>query len=87
MALSLQPQPLSKALARSGARHLRWLELSGPRNFSVSAPRGRQRLVILGSGWGGYEVLRQVDKKRWGSSTRFFKAMTVFLPEVCVIQM
>jgi hypothetical protein len=28
----------------------------------------KERLVILGSGWGGYEVLRHVDKERWGAS-------------------
>ncbi|KAJ4496184.1 pyridine nucleotide-disulfide oxidoreductase-domain-containing protein [Lentinula edodes] len=37
----------------------------GPRAFSSSCRREKQRLVILGSGWGGYEVLRGVDKKRW----------------------
>ncbi|KAJ3759856.1 FAD/NAD(P)-binding domain-containing protein [Lentinula raphanica] len=37
----------------------------GPRAFSSSSRREKQRLVILGSGWGGYEVLRGVDKKRW----------------------
>ncbi|KAF9011954.1 hypothetical protein BDQ17DRAFT_1298323 [Cyathus striatus] len=35
------------------------------RYFSLSSPRYKQRVVILGSGWGGYEVLRKVDKKRW----------------------
>ncbi|KAF5365327.1 hypothetical protein D9758_005414 [Tetrapyrgos nigripes] len=35
------------------------------RNFSSSSRREQQRLVILGSGWGGYEILRKVDKKRW----------------------
>lgn len=40
----------------------------GTRNFSLlpgnnGAPK--QKLVILGSGWGGYEVLRGVDRKRW----------------------
>jgi len=38
------------------------------RNFSSSVPRSKQRLVILGSGWGGYEVLRGVDKNHWGAS-------------------
>lgn len=33
--------------------------------FSTSASRDKQRLVVLGSGWGGYQVLRSVDKKRW----------------------
>lgn len=36
------------------------------RNFSASAARSKQRVVILGSGWGGYNVLRGIDKKRWG---------------------
>ncbi|KAH7883058.1 FAD/NAD(P)-binding domain-containing protein [Phlebopus sp. FC_14] len=35
------------------------------RRFTSSAPVNKQRLVILGSGWGGYEILRSVDKKRW----------------------
>ena len=39
----------------------------GRRAFSSSSPRNKERLVILGSGWGGYEVLRSVDKKRWGT--------------------
>ncbi|KAE9406533.1 FAD/NAD(P)-binding domain-containing protein [Gymnopus androsaceus JB14] len=37
----------------------------GSRSFSATRLREKQRLVILGSGWGGYEVLRGVDKKRW----------------------
>lgn len=36
------------------------------RHFSWTLPRGKERLLILGSGWGGYNVLRGVDKKRWG---------------------
>ena len=36
------------------------------RSFSSSTPRWKQRLVVLGSGWGGYNILRGVDKKRWG---------------------
>ncbi|KAJ7905148.1 NDE1, mitochondrial external NADH dehydrogenase [Mycena leptocephala] len=35
------------------------------RNFASSAVHQKQRLLILGSGWGGYGVLRGVDKKRW----------------------
>ncbi|KAL0068938.1 hypothetical protein AAF712_003931 [Marasmius tenuissimus] len=35
------------------------------RSFSSSSSRSKERLVILGSGWGGYEVLRGIDKKRW----------------------
>lgn len=38
---------------------------TGRRNFGASAARREQHLVILGSGWGGYELLRKVDKKRW----------------------
>lgn len=37
------------------------------RHFSSSSPRCKPHLVILGSGWGGYEVLRGVDKNRWSS--------------------
>ncbi|KAJ6591186.1 NDE1, mitochondrial external NADH dehydrogenase [Mycena vulgaris] len=35
------------------------------RNFASSAAHQKQRLLIVGSGWGGYGVLRGVDKKRW----------------------
>ncbi|KAJ7120957.1 FAD/NAD-P-binding domain-containing protein [Mycena epipterygia] len=35
------------------------------RNFASSAVHQKQRLLIVGSGWGGYGVLRGVDKKRW----------------------
>ncbi|KDR77247.1 hypothetical protein GALMADRAFT_246553 [Galerina marginata CBS 339.88] len=35
------------------------------RQFSSSLPRSTERVVILGSGWGGYNVLRKIDKKRW----------------------
>lgn len=38
---------------------------TGRRSFGASAARREQHLVILGSGWGGYELLRKVDKKRW----------------------
>ncbi|KZV67825.1 hypothetical protein PENSPDRAFT_40618 [Peniophora sp. CONT] len=39
--------------------------VSASRAFSSSAPARAEKLVILGSGWGGYEVLRRVDKKRY----------------------
>ncbi|KIY62112.1 FAD/NAD(P)-binding domain-containing protein [Cylindrobasidium torrendii FP15055 ss-10] len=35
------------------------------RSFFAAPGKGTQRLVILGSGWGGYEVLRGIDKKNW----------------------
>ena len=41
----------------------------GYRTYFASATTGKPRLVILGSGWGGYEVLRAVDKKRWSKSS------------------
>ncbi|PCH37505.1 FAD/NAD(P)-binding domain-containing protein [Wolfiporia cocos MD-104 SS10] len=54
------------ALLRTGAR----------RHLSASAPRSQQHLVVLGSGWGGYELLRGIDKKRWNvtvvSPTNYF---------------
>ncbi|KAF8964751.1 pyridine nucleotide-disulfide oxidoreductase-domain-containing protein [Flammula alnicola] len=33
------------------------------RYFSSSSPRSKQRVVILGSGWGGYNVLRGINKR------------------------
>ncbi|KAJ6511438.1 NDE1, mitochondrial external NADH dehydrogenase [Mycena vitilis] len=35
------------------------------RNFASSPVHQKQRLLIVGSGWGGYGVLRGLDKKRW----------------------
>ncbi|KAI5116167.1 hypothetical protein M0805_002851 [Coniferiporia weirii] len=43
----------------------RRLNLTQTRLFSANAASNRKRLVILGSGWGGYEILRSVDRKRW----------------------
>ncbi|TFK29454.1 FAD/NAD(P)-binding domain-containing protein [Coprinopsis marcescibilis] len=37
----------------------------GVRKLSWPSTRHRQRLVILGSGWGGYGLLRGVDRSRW----------------------
>ncbi|KAI0088253.1 FAD/NAD(P)-binding domain-containing protein [Irpex rosettiformis] len=39
------------------------------RTFSSTGIRCKPQLVILGSGWGGYEVLRGVDKNRWNVTT------------------
>ena len=55
--------------ARLGREAGRW--------FSSSTPRRKQRLVVLGSGWGGYNILRGVDKKRWGESEA--QSLNVFL--------
>lgn len=52
--------------------------VTGVRTFSSSITRNKQNLVILGSGWGGYEVLRGVDKKRWSESA----FITGTIPEV-----
>ena len=51
------------------------LRRSGARTFFASPSVGKQRLVILGSGWGGYEVLRAIDKKRW---SEFILILEVF---------
>ena len=56
------------------------------RCFSASSARARQRLVILGSGWGGYNVLRSIDKKRWGMLYHFsYDSSTRFLPDVTIL--
>ena len=54
------------------------------RHFSASSARARQRLVILGSGWGGYNVLRSIDKKRWGVCFIF---PTILLYKIIFFQM
>ncbi|TFY57744.1 hypothetical protein EVJ58_g6847 [Rhodofomes roseus] len=57
------------------------------RNFNASAARSQQHLVILGSGWGGYELLRGIDKKRWHitivSPNNYFN-FTPLLASCCV---
>ena len=65
-------------------QHPAALAQRGARTFFASAARGKQRLVILGSGWGGYEVLRAVDKKRW---SEFFQLEFTFslLPGIPII--
>ncbi|GAA6048570.1 hypothetical protein JCM3770_006558 [Rhodotorula araucariae] len=35
------------------------------RGFASTSISRKQRLVILGSGWGGYELLRKVDRRRY----------------------
>lgn len=40
--------------------------------FSSTSIVRKERLVILGSGWGGYQLLRSVDKKRWGESVFYY---------------
>ncbi|KAH9929024.1 FAD/NAD-P-binding domain-containing protein [Epithele typhae] len=61
---------LSASLRRAPTSTLRsssttTLSARETRTYFSSATTGKPRLVILGSGWGGYEVLRAVDKKRW----------------------
>ncbi|KAL4072246.1 NDE1, mitochondrial external NADH dehydrogenase [Scleroderma citrinum] len=49
-----------RSFARQQSQHMHVV-----RRFTASASSNKQRLVILGSGWGGYPLLRNVDKKRW----------------------
>ncbi|KAJ7031575.1 NDE1, mitochondrial external NADH dehydrogenase [Mycena alexandri] len=62
---------LSQNPRASGAQRF-----SASRNFASSAVHQKQRLLIVGSGWGGYGILRGVDKKRWDvtivSPTNYF---------------
>jgi len=37
------------------------------RSLSSTAVSEKQRVVILGSGWGGYGLLRGIDKERYGA--------------------
>lgn len=58
------------------------------RQFSFSAPRSKPRLVILGSGWGGYEVLRGIDKNRWSeysSSSNLVLLLTSVMLDVTMV--
>lgn len=56
---------LSVRQTTAKAAHLRPLPSPSWRHFSSTSRRDQQRLVVLGSGWGGYEILRGIDKKRW----------------------
>ncbi|TFK57589.1 FAD/NAD(P)-binding domain-containing protein [Heliocybe sulcata] len=59
---------LRSSIAVRGVNTVNALKLSiGTRSFSLRSSNGepKQKLVILGSGWGGYEVLRGVDRNRW----------------------
>jgi hypothetical protein len=53
-------------LTRVGGRALDVASTTRP--FTVPARSEKQRLVILGSGWGGYGVLRKIDKTRYGTA-------------------
>ncbi|KAG8216138.1 NDE1, mitochondrial external NADH dehydrogenase [Butyriboletus roseoflavus] len=70
------------SLLRSGVRFTSTHVVSSVRMFSSSASRSKQRLVIIGSGWGGYEVLRGIDKKRWGirAHTQSGEDVTIISP-------
>ncbi|KAJ3503014.1 hypothetical protein NMY22_g18395 [Coprinellus aureogranulatus] len=43
----------------------RSLQFGGIRAFGIGPGHYKQRLVILGSGWGGYGLLRGIDKDEW----------------------
>ncbi len=49
------------------------------RSFFGGPEGGKQSLVILGSGWGGYEVLRGVDKKKWSALSLFSRFLILIL--------
>ncbi|KAF8178088.1 pyridine nucleotide-disulfide oxidoreductase-domain-containing protein [Mycena galopus ATCC 62051] len=53
------PPQTRTALGRSSGM----IHKSALRNFASSAVHQKQRLLIVGSGWGGYGVLRGVNKK------------------------
>ncbi|KAF7366460.1 FAD/NAD(P)-binding domain-containing protein [Mycena sanguinolenta] len=60
LCFSSHPSRILGTLKRSGMT-----QKSTSRNFALSARRQKERLLIVGSGWGGYGVLRGVDKKRY----------------------
>jgi len=57
----------STATARTRSPRVPTLDLliKPSRSFSSSSTANKQQLVILGSGWGGYELLRKVDRRRY----------------------
>ncbi len=63
--LQPKPRPGQLGLLTSVSSQL-GRPLCGQRLFSSSSRLDKQRLVILGSGWGGYEVLRKVNRSLYG---------------------
>ncbi|KXJ16728.1 probable NADH dehydrogenase [Exaiptasia diaphana] len=53
------------------------------RNFSSSIPLSRQRLVILGTGWGSYSVLKHIDKKLFDVIVVSPRNHFLFTPLLC----
>ena len=52
--------------------------------FLVSASSsGRKRLVILGTGWGSYSVLKQIDKKQYDVLVVSPRNHFLFTPLLC----
>ncbi|RXW23234.1 hypothetical protein EST38_g2629 [Candolleomyces aberdarensis] len=62
MQLSVRASQSTRLLPQTS----RWArQLAGTRHFSFAPGRYKQRLVILGSGWGGYGLLKGIDKNKW----------------------
>ncbi|KAJ2922120.1 hypothetical protein H1R20_g14971, partial [Candolleomyces eurysporus] len=62
MQLSVRASQSTRLLPQTS----RWTrQLAGTRHFSFAPGRYKQRLVILGSGWGGYGLLKGIDKNKW----------------------
>jgi len=45
------------------------------RRLSSTAASQKQRVVTLGSGWGGYGLLRGIDKERYGAYMYVFSVI------------
>jgi len=63
--LSTKPRPGQLGLLTLASSRLGHPPLA-QRLFSSTARLDKQRLVILGSGWGGYELLRKVNRSLYG---------------------
>ncbi|PPR03369.1 hypothetical protein CVT24_012494 [Panaeolus cyanescens] len=55
----------ARALVRAVPSASAIIRARNARPFSFLPTQYRPRVVILGSGWGGYNVLRGIDTKRW----------------------
>ncbi|GMK59293.1 hypothetical protein CspeluHIS016_0703080 [Cutaneotrichosporon spelunceum] len=61
--------------------------LARARGFASSSLAGKERLVILGSGWGGYNLARKADKSLYDVtviSPNSYFSFTPFLASTCV---
>ncbi|KAK9762816.1 hypothetical protein K7432_011089 [Basidiobolus ranarum] len=57
--------PISSSWTTSNIRALQQVEYGVPKRFVTSVGKSQGRLVILGSGWAGFKVLKKINQKKY----------------------